>query len=79
MIALPKLGWVAAVAVMYSVYLMYLGVTAFFRIDRTAAAWYSVATFLAAGAVVGILNFFEYMLEAYLARMVVTPAEIPWS
>ncbi|MGE5172635.1 MAG: Yip1 family protein [Betaproteobacteria bacterium] len=65
-IVIPRLGWLAYVAIAYSVYLVYLGINSLLEIKQGKAAWHAIASFLTAGAIVGTLNMFEYMLESYL-------------
>ncbi len=67
-IVIPRLGWLVYVAIAYSVYLVYLGINSLMEIRQGKAAWYAIVSFLTAGALVGMLNMFEYMLESYLAR-----------
>jgi hypothetical protein len=42
-------------------------------IKQSKAAWYAVASFTAAGVIVGVLNMFEYLFESYLARTFILP------
>jgi len=67
-VSIPGMGWLAYGAVLYCVYLLYLGIRSLLDMERSKAAWYAVASFMAAGAIIGVLNLFEYLFESYLAR-----------
>jgi fumarate reductase subunit C len=68
MVSIPGMGWFAYGAVLYSVYLLYLGIRSLLDMVHSKAAWYAVASFMAAGVIVVVLNLFEYLFESYLAR-----------
>jgi Yip1 domain len=70
---IPGMGWLVYCAVLYSVYLLYLGITSLLDMEHSKAAWYAVASFMAAGVIVGVLNLFEYLFESYLARTFILP------
>lgn len=72
-LSLPRAGWLAYVAILYSVYLLSLGISLLMEIRQSKAAWYAVASFLAAGVIVGVLNLFEYLFESYLTRTFILP------
>jgi uncharacterized membrane protein len=72
-ISIPRLGWLEYVAILYSLYLLYLGISSLMDIKQSKAAWYAVASFTAAGVIVGVLNMFEYLFESYLARTFILP------
>ncbi len=63
----PGLGWLVYVAILYSLYLLYLGIESVYGVEKRKAAWYAAASFAAAGLILGVLNTFEYMLESVVA------------
>jgi hypothetical protein len=67
-VSIPGMGWLAYGAVLYCVYLLYLGIRSLLDMEHRKAAWYAVASFMAAGVIIGVLNLFEYLFESYLAR-----------
>jgi hypothetical protein len=73
MVSIPRMGWLVYGAVLYSVYLLYLGIRSLLDMERSKAVWYAVASFMAAGVIVGVLNLFEYLFESYLTRTFILP------
>ncbi len=67
-VSIPGMGWLAYGAVLYCVYLLYLGIRSLLDMEHSKAAWYAAASFMAAGVIIGVLNLFEYLFESYLAR-----------
>ncbi len=67
---IPTLGWLVYPAILYSLCLLYLGIRAMTGAGRRKAAWHAFASFLATGAIVGLLNGIEYMLESFIAEKV---------
>ncbi|OGW42484.1 MAG: hypothetical protein A2010_00855 [Nitrospirae bacterium GWD2_57_9] len=67
---IPRLGWLIYPAILYSLYLLYLGIRSITGAPQGKAAWDAVASFLVTGVVVGILNGLEYMLESFVASKV---------
>ncbi len=72
-ISIPGLWWLEYAAVVYSVYLLSLGISTLMEIKWGKAAWYAVVSFLAASVIIGVLNLFEYLFESYLARTFISP------
>jgi len=72
-VSIPGMGWLAYGAVLYCVYLLYLGIRILLDMEHSKAAWYAATSFMAAGVIVGVLNLFEYLLESYLARTFILP------
>jgi hypothetical protein len=62
----PRMGWTIYVAILFSIYLIYLGIMAIAGTSKKRSAGYAVASFLAAAVPVGIMNFGEYFLESFL-------------
>ncbi len=67
------MGWLGYGAVIYSVYLLYLGIGSLLDMEHSKAAWYAVASFMTTGVIVGVLNLLEYLFESYLARTFILP------
>ncbi len=70
LIIIPRLNWLLYVAIVYSIYLLYVGIRSMTEAGQVKAAWYAGTSFFAVGLIVGILNMFEYMLESFIARKV---------
>ncbi len=54
-------------AILYSIYLLYLGIVSLYEIGRRKAASYAFASFALAALILGTLNTLEYMLESFVA------------
>jgi hypothetical protein len=67
LIVIPALNWLIYAALAYSVFLLYLGIRTMTGLRRQKAAVYALASFIAAGVILGGLNMFEYMFESFLA------------
>jgi hypothetical protein len=63
---IPYLGWTLYPAILYGIYLIYLGITLLAEIPKKKAAWLALSSFSAAAAIVGIMNLFEYVFESFL-------------
>jgi len=63
---IPKMGWVIYAAMLYSIYLISLGITTIAGTSKNQSAWYAVASFLAAAILVGVMNLGEYFLESFV-------------
>ena len=66
----PYLGWTIYPAILYGIYLIYLGITLLASIPKQKAAWFALSSFSAAAVVVGVMNLFEYVLESFLVGKV---------
>jgi len=66
----PYLGWTIYPAILYGIYLIYLGTTLLAGIPKKKAAWFALSSFSAAAVVVGVMNLFEYLLESFLVGKV---------
>jgi hypothetical protein len=69
---IPSLGWTIYPAILYALYLLYRGIMHLNVFSGTKAAWVALSSFSAAAVIVGVMNFFEYMFESYVARGVFT-------
>jgi len=67
---IPQLSWSLYPAILYSIYLLYLGVRTMTGAAQGKAVAYAVVSFLAAALIVGTLNGLEYMLESFMAAKV---------
>lgn len=70
LIIIPQLAWLIYPAILYSLYLLFLGIRTMTGLSQGKAAAYAVVSFLVAGAIVGVLNGMEYMLESFIANKV---------
>jgi hypothetical protein len=72
-VSIPGMGLLVYGTVLYSVYLLYLGIRHLLDVEQRRAAWCAVASFMVAGVIIGALNLFEYLFESYLARSFILP------
>lgn len=70
LIIIPRLAWLIYPAILYSLYLLFLGIRTLTGLSQRKAVAYAVASFLVAGVIVGVLNGMEYMLESFIANKV---------
>ena len=70
LIVIPKLNGFIYGAILYSVYLLCLGIRSLFEVEQQRAAWYTAGSFLVSGFILGTLNLFEYMFESFIAGKV---------
>ncbi len=73
---IPHLAWSVPLAIGYGVYLLYLGIRALTPATRTGAIGYTVASFLAAAVIVGVMNLFEYYFESLVVKQLF-PVSLP--
>ena len=69
--AFPKMGWIVNVSIIYSIYLLYLGIKGLAVMERKRAIGYTVASFLSAAIIVGVMNLFEYFFESFVVNKLV--------
>jgi len=67
---MPYLGWTLYPAILYGIYLIYLGITRLAEIPKKKAAWFALSSFSAAAIILGIMNLFEYLFESFLVGKV---------
>lgn len=63
---IPKMGWTIYAAILYSIFLIYLGIRASAGTSKKRSAGYAATSFLAAAVVVGMMNLGEYFLESFM-------------
>jgi hypothetical protein len=63
---IPSLGWALYPAILYGIYLTYLGIMLLAEIPKKKAAWFALSSFSAAAVIIGIMNLFEYVVESFL-------------
>jgi hypothetical protein len=63
----PYMMWLLYPAVLYSVYLLYLGIRTLTNASIGKAVGFAVLSLLISGAVIGALDGAEYMLETFVA------------
>jgi len=71
LIIIPGLNWFIYAAILYSLWLLYLGIRSIVGVEQGKAAWYTAVSFLAAVLIVGAMNMFEYMLESFITSKIV--------
>ncbi|HUJ17079.1 MAG TPA: Yip1 family protein [Nitrospirota bacterium] len=69
---LPRMGWIIDAAILYSVYLLYLGIRELASLGKGRAAWYALGSFLSAAVIVGAMNLLEYYLESFVVSKIVS-------
>ena len=67
---MPYLGWTLYPAILYGIYLIYLGITRLAEIPKKKAAWFALSSFSAAAIILGIMNLLEYLFESFLVGKV---------
>jgi hypothetical protein len=60
--------WLALVALIHSIYLMYLAVTILMDIPKKRAAWYTVVTLLASGTIIVVIDSVFIQIGNYLVK-----------
>lgn len=68
---LPRMSWIVNAAILYSIYLLYLGIRGLAAAGRKQAIGYTVASFLSAAVIVGVMNLFEYFFESLVVNKLV--------
>lgn len=68
---IPRLNWFIYAAILYSLYLLYLGIRSMLGVEQGKAVWYTAVSFVAAALIVGAMNMFEYMFESFIASKMV--------
>ncbi len=63
---IPHMTWCIYIAVLYGMYILYLGMRALFVMRGMRAAVYSAASIVAAAVIVSVMNMFEYLLESFI-------------
>jgi hypothetical protein len=64
----PKMGWTIYAAILYCIYLTYLGIASIAGTSKKRSAGYAVASLLAASVLVGFMNFVEYFVESFVVN-----------
>ncbi len=63
---IPYLAWTVTVAILYGIYILYLGIRTLAGLSGMTAIGCAAGSFLSAAVIVGVMNLFEYMLESFL-------------
>ncbi len=71
LIIIPRLNWFIYAAILYSLYLLDLGIRSMLGVEQGKAVWYTAVSFIAAGLIVGALNMFEYLFESFIVSKIV--------
>jgi hypothetical protein len=69
-IIVPRLAWLIYPAILYSLYLLFLGIRTMTGLSQRKAAVYAGVSFIISGVIVGVLNGMEYVFESFLANKV---------
>jgi Yip1-like protein len=69
---IPGMIWIVYAAILYSVYLVYLGIIGLAATGRKQALGYAIASFFSAAVFLGIMNLFEYFFETMLLNKIVS-------
>jgi hypothetical protein len=69
-IIVPRLAWLIYPAILYSLYLLSLGIRTMTGLSMGKAAAYAGVSFIISGVIVGVLNGMEYVFESFLANKV---------
>ncbi len=67
---IPHMRWCISLALLYGMYILYLGMRALLGMRGMKAALYTAAAATAAGVVVGTTNLFEYVLESLIMKKI---------
>jgi hypothetical protein len=67
---IPQLNWVFYPAVLYSLYLVYLGIRTMTGAAQGKAAVFAIASSFVAALIVATLNGMEYMFESLVAKTI---------
>lgn len=70
LVIVPRMNWLVYPAILYSLYLLYLGIRSTTGAGKGKAAWNALVSFFAAVVILGVLNGMEYMLESFIAGKV---------
>ncbi len=65
---IPHMTWCIHIAVLYGMYILYLGMRTLFAMRRMRAAVYAAASIAAAAVILGVANLFEYLLESFIMK-----------
>ncbi|HUI46836.1 MAG TPA: Yip1 family protein [Nitrospirota bacterium] len=67
---IPAMNWIVYAAILYSIYLVYLGIIGLASTGRKQAIGYAIASFLSASVFLGIMNIVEYFFETTLLNKI---------
>lgn len=68
----PGMNWIVYVAILYSVYLLFLGIMGLAVTGKKQAIGYTIAVFFATSVILGIMNLLEYFFETTLLNKIVS-------
>ncbi len=63
---IPHMTWCVHIAVLYGMYILYLGMRALFDMRGMRAAAYAAASIAATAVIVSVMNIIEYVLESFI-------------
>ena len=65
---IPHMTWCVYIAILYGIYILYLGIRTLLGVRGTRAALYTAASAIAAAVIVGVTNLFEYVFESFILK-----------
>ncbi len=72
MAVIPHMKWCVPAALLYGVYILYLGMRTVVGVPGIRAALYAAASVASAAVIVGASNLFEYLLESFIMKRVLS-------
>ncbi len=72
MAVIPHMKWCVPVALLYGVYILYLGMRTVLGVRGIRAALYAAASAAVAAVILGVSNLFEYVLESFIMKKVIS-------
>ncbi len=67
---IPHMTWCVHIAILYGIYILYLGMRTLLGVRGMRAALYTAASAMAAAVIVGVTNLFEYLFESFILKRV---------
>ncbi len=69
---IPGMNWIIYLAILDSVYLLFLGIMGLATTGKRQAIGYAIAVFLSASVILGVMNLLEYFFETTLLNTIVS-------
>ncbi len=66
------MNWIVYAAILYSIYLVYLGIIGLAATGRKQAVGCAIVSFLSASIILGVMNLLEYFFETTLLNKIVS-------
>ncbi len=65
---IPHMNWCVYLAILYGIYILYLGIRTLLGVRGMRAVLYTAASATAAAVIVGVTNLFEYVFESFILK-----------